>query len=90
MNWVSGYGDVAPKARVHALFTRIQLLEQHAVTLQSAFRTDAMKADVRSVISTLHRAEAWLTAVPNADVVVQVEDLLTSVSQQISGLGRSQ
>jgi hypothetical protein len=82
--------DVAPKARVHALFTRIQLLEQHAMTLQAAFRTDPMKADVRSVISTLHRAEAWLSASPNPEVVVQVEDLLTSVMQQISGLGRAQ
>jgi hypothetical protein len=89
MGEVSPFSDVAPKARVHALFRRIHLLEQHAMTLQTAFGTDAMKADVRSVISALHRAEAWLGAVPNPTVVVQVEDLLTSITHQISGLGRA-
>ena len=85
-----GLLDSPPKARVHALFTRIQLLEQHALTLETAFRTEAMKADVRAVISTLHRAEAWLgAAAPHADVVTELEDLLGSVSQQISGLGRA-
>ena len=74
---------------MHALFTRIQMLERHALTLETAFRTEAMRADVRAVISTLHRAEAWLGAVPHPDVLAEVEDLLGSVSEQISGLGRA-
>jgi hypothetical protein len=81
--------DSPPKARIHALFTRIQLLEQHALRLEMAFRTEAMRADVRAVISTLHRAEAWLGDVPTPDVLAELEDLMGSVSQQISGLGRA-
>jgi hypothetical protein len=65
------------------------LLEQHALRLETAFRTEAMRADVRAVISTLHRAEAWLGDVPTPDVLAELEDLMGSVSQQISGLGRA-
>jgi hypothetical protein len=77
--------DSPSKGRIHALFTRIQLLEQHAVTVLAAFRAEAMKADARDVISALHRAEALLGAVPGR--VAEVEDLVEKASQQLSSLG---
>lgn len=75
--------------KVHALFSRIHLLEQHAQNLQAAFHNAALKADTRAVISTLHQAEAWLTATSDPTVVALVEDLVRSASQQLSGLGRA-
>jgi hypothetical protein len=79
--------DSPSKGRIHALFTRIALLEQHALTVLAAFRAEAMKADARDVIATLHRAEAWLGAVPG--VVAEVEHLVDMASQQLSSLGRA-
>jgi hypothetical protein len=81
--------DAVRMGRVHALFTRIHLLEQHALTLQAAVRNTAMKAEVQAVIATLHRAEAWLDAVALPDNVSQAEDLVGSASRQISGFGRA-
>lgn len=75
------------KGRIHALFTRIQLIEQHALTVQAAFRADAMKADAQDVISALHRAQAWLAAAPH--VVAEIETLVETASRQLSSLGRA-
>jgi hypothetical protein len=75
------------KGRIHALFTRIHLLEQHALTVQAAFRAEAMKADARDVIAALYRAEAWLAAAP--DVVAEVETLVEAACRQLSCLGRA-
>jgi hypothetical protein len=75
--------------RVHALFSRIHLLEQHAQNLQVAFHNPSMKADTRAVISTLHQAEAWLNATSDPTIIGLVEDLVSSASQQLSGLGRA-
>jgi hypothetical protein len=75
------------KGRIHALFTRIQLIEQHALTVQAAFRAEAMKADAQNVISALHRAQARLAAAP--DVVAEIEYLVETASRQLSSLGRA-
>lgn len=75
------------KGRIHTLFARIRLIEQHALTVQAAFRAEAMKADAQDVISALHRAEAWLAAAP--DVVAEVEYLVETASRQLSSLGRA-
>jgi hypothetical protein len=75
--------------KVHALFSRIHLLEQHAQNLQAAFHNPSMKADTRAVISTLHQAEAWLNATSDPTIIGLVEDLVNSASQQLSALGRA-
>lgn len=75
------------KGRIHSLWTRIHLIEQHAVTVQAAFRADAMKADAQDVIAALHRAEAWLAAAP--DAIAEVENLVETASRQLSSLGRA-
>ncbi len=77
--------DALSTGRSHALLARIQLLEQHALTVLAAFRAEAMKADARDVIAALNRATAWLGAVPGD--VAAVEDLVEKASQQLSSLG---
>lgn len=82
-------GDSFPRWRVHVLLRRIHLLEEHALTLKATVRTVATNVDVRSVLSTLHRAEAQLHDLRNPEVVVQIEDVLASVTERISGFHRS-
>ena len=77
--------DFPPGGRIHALFARIHLLEQHAGAVMAAFHAETMKADARAVVSTLEHAETWLAAVP--DAVADIEALVDAVSQQLSGLG---
>jgi hypothetical protein len=86
--WLAG-GDSFPRWRVHALLRRIHLLEEHALTLKATVRTVSTNMDVRSVLSTLHRAEAQLNDLRDPEVVVQVEEELASVIERISGLHRA-
>jgi hypothetical protein len=75
------------KGRIETLFARIQQIKQHALTVQTAFRAEAMKADAQDVISALQRAEAWLAAAPD---VAAVEDLVETASRRLSSLGSLQ
>jgi hypothetical protein len=82
-------GDSLPPWRIYALRRRIHLLEEQALTVRAAWPTAATNASLRTVLSTLHRAETWLTVRANPEVVVQIEDMLLSVGEQLSDLGRS-
>jgi hypothetical protein len=73
----------------HALIARIQSLEEHALALQAAFRSDALKREAGIVLTTLQMAEASLRGSPDASAVMEAEAIIESVSQRLSGLGRA-
>jgi hypothetical protein len=75
--------------RIHSLFSRIHLLEQHAIALHDAFHDQAMRGDATAVIQTLHQAEMWLKAATDDVVVAHVEDLVAGATVRLSSLGRT-
>jgi hypothetical protein len=81
--------ETSPKAQVHALTSRILMLERHALTLQDSFRNATMRDDAAAVINALQRAEAWLQSVPEPDVIQRVEAMVDSASRRLSSLGRA-
>jgi hypothetical protein len=81
--------ETSPKAQVHALTSRILMLERHALTLQDSFRHASMRDDAAAVIDVLQRAEAWLQSVPDAAVIRRVEEMVDSASRRLSSLGRA-
>jgi hypothetical protein len=81
--------ETSPRARVHALLSRIHMLERHAITLQDSFRHAAMRADAAAVVTALQRAEAWLQSVPEPDVIESVEEMVEGATRRLSSLGRA-
>jgi hypothetical protein len=81
--------DTNPKAQVHALTSRIHMLERHALTLQDSFRHAAMREDAAAVVNSLQRAEAWLQSIPEPDVVQRVAEMVDTASRRLSSLGRA-
>jgi hypothetical protein len=71
-----------------ALIARIHSLEEHALALQTAFRSDALKREVGLVLTTLQMAEASLRGSPDASAVMEAQAIIDGVSQRLSGLGR--
>jgi hypothetical protein len=80
---------MSPLHRRDALTARIHTLERHAVALQHAFRSEAMKADASSVIARLNQAEASLRGADDDEVVPRIEAVVEAASQDLSGLGRA-
>jgi hypothetical protein len=80
---------MSPLHRRDALTARIHTLERHAVALQQAFRSEAMKADAGSVITRLNQAKASLSGADADDIVPQVEAVVEAASRDLAGLGRA-
>jgi hypothetical protein len=81
--------ETSPKAQVHALTSRIHMLERHALTLHDSFRHPAMRDDAAAVVDALQQAEAWLQSIPDPDVVRRVAEIVDSASRRLSSLGRA-
>ena len=72
----------------HALIARIHSLEAHALALQTAFKSDALKREAAVVLTTLQIAEASLRGAPDDSAVMEAQAIIDGVSQRLSGLGR--
>ncbi len=72
----------------HPLIARIHSLEQHALALQTAFRSETLKREAGIVLTALQMAEASLRGAPDASAVMEAQAIIEGVSQRLSGLGR--
>ena len=80
---------MSPLTRIPPLLARITTLEGHAAALQSAFRSEALKAEAQVVLATLSVAADDLRGEPSDAAVTEVEARLEVIAKRLSRLGQA-
>jgi hypothetical protein len=81
--------ETSQSGRVHALATRLHMLENHALALQDALRDRDRLAEATAIVVDLQRADTRLHETATPIVIADVDQLLEDVGRRLAVLGRS-
>jgi hypothetical protein len=74
-------------SRVRDLTERILAFERHALALKDAFRSDVLRTEAQSVVTTLQLLEIALRGSPPVDVIQNAEELFAAATERLTRVG---
>ena len=78
-----------PSKRLELLRARIRTIDRDAAALEGAFRSEALRTDVRVVIARLREAQALLRGDADAALLDRVDAELDAIAARLAGIGRA-